>query len=228
MTEFDITRNLREALVSLGVPEDFMFTEMEVCTGAQRPYRADFLVVASDKKTPLFLFEIKTNKTFALSYQNARRQMAGAIGQFSCFVVTSQGRNVYVAPIVKYEINDSEWVCLQNNAGLKRIIGDYSTLSQKVILRFAPETAEVRALQLVQFRIGLIAYGIPIFIIASFLEAAIGKEVSYQLAGLFGLVFILYAASYGIIKELKWGDGKGVSFYGAGDKNDDKQKGRRD
>lgn len=211
MTEFDIIQNLRETLVGIGVPEDSIFTEMEVCTGAQRPYRADLLVVASDKKTPLFVFEIK-GKNLSKAYKNSRRQLAGLLGLFPCFVVAlNNADEICIAPIVSYEIDDACWTKLCDVQTLKKSLGDYKEASEDTIAR---NSADGITKRLEQFRNGLVGSGTIIILIAYIIEMTTGKIMSYQLAVFIGLVFVLYAASYGVVKDIKIG-GHQISFHSA-------------
>jgi hypothetical protein len=46
-----------------------------------------------------------------------------------------------------------------------------------------------------------------------------GKIMSYQLAVFIGLVFVLYAASYGVVKDIKIG-GHQISFHSAKNKGE--------
>ena len=210
MTESDISRSLCDALVSLGVHKESIFYEMDVCTGAQRPYRADILVAASDKKTPLFVFEIKRGSNLSLAYRNARRQLAGVLGMFPCFVVAlNKANEVCIARIVSYELDDACWIRLDDVQGVKKLIGDYEEVSKETIAR---NTTDGLTKRMEQFRNGVVGSGTLIILIAYTIEMVTGKTMSYQLAAFIGLVFVLYAASYGVIKDAKLG-GNQISFH---------------
>lgn len=215
MTELDVVMRLSEVLVRVGVPQEAIFNEMEICTGAQRPYRADLLVVASDKKTPLFVFEIKIHGTLSLVYQNARRQMAGALILFPCFVVATKGDGIFIAKIEAYDIKDDDWISLSDYARLRNLIGEYQKQSDSVILH-----GESVSQRLGRFRNGIVVTGTLIILISYIMEMVTGKVMSYQLMGFLGLVFVLYAASYGVVKDIKVG-GNQVSFHSAGDMPED-------
>lgn len=211
MTESNMCDALRTQLQLLGVPDEVMFPEMEVCTGGRRSYRADFLVSAEDKKTPLFIFEIKENGDRTVAYRNARRQMAGVFGMFPCFVVVCGGGKIYIARISAYEAKNTDWTDIKDNQRFRKMIGDYRSQSEKVISYYSPDPSE-KFYRMIKFRDGLIVSGILVILISYILEMTTGKVMSYQLAGLIVLVFVLYAASYGVIKEVKIGD-NGVSFH---------------
>lgn len=214
MTELDVVIRLSEALVRVGVPQEAIFSEMEVCTGAQRPYRADLLVVASDKKTPLFVFEIK-GKNLSKAYKNSRRQLAGLLGLLPCFVVALNNVDeICIAPIVSYEIDDACWIKLCDVQTLKKSLGDYKEASEDTIARNSTDGLTKR---LEQFRNGLVGSGTIIILIAYIIEMTTGKIMSYQLAVFIGLVFVLYAASYGVVKDIKIG-GHQISFHSAKNK----------
>lgn len=212
--ESAILLQITAALLECGIPAKATFDKMVVDVGSRHRYCVDMLVAANDGKTPQLVFEVKDRMPRTRAYEQARRQMAGMLDTFACFVATREtDKDVYLTRVLDKQVQDDAWVALSDIAGVKALIGDYHAESQAVISRSERPACQFTEKQFTGFRVFL-AIGTTLAFIPMFVyECVTGRAVSYPLAGVVAVSLVLFASSYGLVREVKFKDVGAFSFY---------------
>jgi len=209
MFEDEVVSRVCNALAKCGIPKNVIFREQRVDVGRHQRFDVDLLVAAEDQNLPLYLFEVKLNGLRNEILRDACHRFGSISSILPCFVVVVEHGKVLVSRIGRRGC--SVWVDLSDERCLARLLGNYSAESQRVIDLCQPESSELQRQDLKKFRDGLTGGATVVLLILFLVEIGVGKAVSYQFAGLVALVLVLYAASYGVVKELKF-KGMELSF----------------
>jgi hypothetical protein len=191
-----VKRELKKALVRLGVPESSILVDGIVCLSNGRRVDADLLIMEGE--TVVAQFEVRLcPDAFARACWTLRD-----LPKFHrCFAVTIDHNEVVVSAISKSRI--PQWIPLSNSEALKALLEDSMEATA-----VAMAEAEKRAMVASVLESARLYVGIGGLIAILFLGALelFGHEFSWQLYSLVFVLLALFAAMSGYVIHLKVGD----------------------
>ena len=211
MTEKEITQMLSVALVQCGIPEWTIDEESNIkldSSNEKIEFHADLIVVTDAGELPLAVFEVRRRGDQKRIYATARRELLSLLSKgIRCFVVTeSQQGEVQISELKKTRWSRPSWHLVSDHKRLKRLLGDYAAQSNRVIKLLDKKEDRMKC-----FRWWIMLVGGGTVGYAAQKEMS-GMEYSWKIYSLIGLVFALYAVSYGISIKIGVGDYE-ISLY---------------
>ena len=190
MLEAEAIHLLSSTIEKCGVPKLAINNDSNIRLFDGRVLRTDIVIVAADGETPLAVFEIKTRGKKTEIYNWTKAELGCLMEKgVKVFAVTLdvEGRLIFAQIGARCKFR-RKWQSLHD---LRKALGNYALASLRV-----QERLNINEARLSRFRHWVVFVGIAT--VADFvLIEEIGIEFSWKIYLLIGLLFSLYAASYG-------------------------------
>ena len=203
--ELEVISRLRAALIASGVPEGAIDDESNIRLNNRAScasvIRCDMVIVDDATETPIAAFEVKSgNGGLHKAYEVARKHFYSVLQKkVACFVVAlASNGDVMIAPIMRRRWSDANWRSLSDRKGVQQLL-DEANVAKKL----GAESKESEQ-ELAKFRWWMCFVGIATVVTVALSESW-GMEYSWKVYSLIGVLFALYAASYGVPIKLKMG-----------------------